>query len=75
LPIIRIERTTPERQERFVAGWEPETAVARNIRQEKPSIAYPARESIVTIVPEISPSFAHAIRSPKNGGRPLSNMI
>jgi len=42
-----------ERQEWFLKGSEPETAVALNTTHEKPSITYPARGSIITIDPDI----------------------
>lgn len=41
------------RQEWFVKGTEPETAVTLNIRHGKPSIVYPADASIITLDPDI----------------------
>ena len=48
-----IDGLEPERQEWFIKGSEPETAVALNTRHEKPSITYPTRGSIITIDPDI----------------------
>ena len=42
-----------ERQEWFVKGSEPETAVTLNIRHGKPSIIYPVGGSIITLDPDI----------------------
>jgi penicillin-binding protein 1C len=59
----------PDRQEWFIAGSEPETAVARNARHEKPAITYPVRGSIITIDPDIPEDHQRVSFSARPEGR------
>jgi penicillin-binding protein 1C len=43
----------PQRQEWFIKGTEPETAVALNTKHENPRIIYPANGSIIALDPDI----------------------